>query len=234
MLTTVKRGLIVGLPLLTILIYLNQNLKTPDASQSSQINMQAAKKVVKSVSAKATDEALNDVAIPDVLPVAIHRNNAADPVATNSKFSVEQQKQIEAESLWVKRRQIVRPSVTLVDIAKRVTAGEDVKYLSLPAFDGQEYLIELDDIELYGQHSGSFAGKIAGHPSSDVVVSFYNNAQSGVLEDPSIGLYLSYDAYADGQVIVKQIDMQALAEHADCDSDEHQHQSELILANETS
>lgn len=121
---------------------------------------------------------------------------------------------------WVKRENIALPEDTLSTLAQRYRQGEEISVINFPGLNGEIITVEVDGVHLMGKNSGTFTGKIEGYPNSDVVLSFVNQAQAGTIEDPSRSLYLSYEAYANNQVIVQELDMQKLQEYATCDSPE--------------
>ena len=119
------------------------------------------------------------------------------------------------ENFWVSRRELVYRNETLLDSVRTAQGNnEELKEIILPGFDGEEYrveVIEVDDrVNEEGIQDGSIFGRLVDDPNSTVHLGYYDQRESGGIISDELGIYLSYDPRQDGQLIIKEVDNEAL------------------------
>lgn len=119
------------------------------------------------------------------------------------------------ENSWVRHRELVYRKETLLDSVQQAEANnEELKEVILPGIGGEEYRVEVlhvdDRINEEGVREGSISGRLADDPSSEVILGYYGQRESGGISSVDQNIYISYDPREDSQIIVKQVDDEAL------------------------
>ena len=108
------------------------------------------------------------------------------------------------ENARIGRRQLVyrsEPAWVLVERAK--AAGEPLRKLMLPAFDGRELEMEVTRADLAPSGlSGTFAGRIAGRGQSMVTLAFDKGREAFTVMSPEDGTYLQGHPREPGEIIL--------------------------------
>ncbi len=122
------------------------------------------------------------------------------------------------ENQWVKRREIVEREQSFRDVAKRIMGGDLVESFEVPLFDGETatFLINHDQTTILSENSGAIHGSIEGHPEAFAVVSYYRDADSGLISFPKQNFAVQYEGWGEGRVIVKDYDAGAQSRALPC------------------
>ena len=126
----------------------------------------------------------------------------------------ERERHIE-ENFWVTYRELVYRKETFNDSVTQALANqEELKELILPGIEGKEYRVEVLDVDHRtndnGVNEGSITGRLVDDPTSSVHLGYYGQRESGGITSTEQQIFLSYDPREDGQLVVKQVDDQAL------------------------
>ena len=126
----------------------------------------------------------------------------------------ERERHIE-ENLWVTYRELVYRKDTFTDLVNQALANqEELEELILPGIEGKEYRVEVLDVDHRvnddGVNEGSITGRLVGDPTSSVHLGYYGQREAGGITSTEQQIFLSYDPREDGQLIVKQVDDEAL------------------------
>jgi hypothetical protein len=130
---------------------------------------------------------------------------------------LEYQRMLE-ESARIQRRQLVYRMETAAAVVQRSRAtGQPVNQLTLPAFDGQEVVFEINQSDLNPSGlQGTFSGIVAGRPDSTVTLAFKGNREAFTVLSPSDKLYIVSEPREPGELILKQIDPETYTAGAFC------------------
>ena len=120
------------------------------------------------------------------------------------------------ENLWVTNRELVYRNETFADLVKNAqNNNEELTEVILPGIGGIEYevkVLEVDhQVDENGVAGGSIIGHLVGDPDSEVLLGYYGQRESGGITSEKDETFISYDPREDGQIIVKQIDDEALS-----------------------
>lgn len=112
------------------------------------------------------------------------------------------------ENSRIKRRQLVyrkEPAFVLVERAR--AAGEPVRKLMLPAFDGEELEMEVTSADLAPSGlSGTFAGHLAGREQSLVTLAYQQGREAFTVLSPEDGMYLQGHPREPGEIMITSFD----------------------------
>ena len=127
----------------------------------------------------------------------------------------EERKRHIEENLWVSYRELVYRKDTFTDLIKQAAANqEELKEVILPGIGGKEYQIEVLNVEHHvndeGVDEGTITGRLVDDPDSTVHLGYYGQREGGGITSIEQQVFLSYDPREDGQLIVKQVDDEAL------------------------
>jgi hypothetical protein len=106
------------------------------------------------------------------------------------------------------RRQLVYRKQTMSDLAQHaLQTGEPIRELLVPGLDGQEFRVEVRDVELTdGGANGTFSGHLLGQPDSMVTLAFKGGREAFTIVSSAQNIFLAAEAREPGEVVVKQID----------------------------
>lgn len=123
------------------------------------------------------------------------------------------------ENDTIKRRQLVYRKETVPMLVQRaIPAGEPLKTITLPGFNGREIEVEVTKTDIRNMEMGSVIGRVKGRFNSIVSVGFSDGRESFNIISPEDGLYLVADAREPGEVILKEIDPETYAVPPDTDA----------------
>jgi hypothetical protein len=120
---------------------------------------------------------------------------------------VEYRRMVE-ENSRIQRRQLVYRKDTAAAMLQRARlSGEPIEQLTLPGFDGQELLVEIDRTDLESSwQSGTFAGRLEGRPNSMVTLAFKFGREAFTILSPDDGTYLQAHPREPGELIITSFD----------------------------
>jgi hypothetical protein len=112
------------------------------------------------------------------------------------------------ENPTIFRRQLVYRKQTMSDLAQHALAsGEPIRELLVPGLDGQEFHVEVRDVEFTdGGANGTFSGHLLGQPDSMVTLAFKGRREAFTIVSSAQNIFLAAEAREPGEVVVKQID----------------------------
>jgi len=109
----------------------------------------------------------------------------------------------------LKRYFRTRLKPSLREIAKEFQQGRPAR-ISVPLFDDSEAVLVMDNFTPYGEDGGAFSGKVEGDDGSFVCISFFQDAESGSIQQPAQNLVYTIQPEPDGSVVVGEVDVEAL------------------------
>ncbi|HLP77705.1 MAG TPA: hypothetical protein VK327_12395, partial [Candidatus Paceibacterota bacterium] len=94
------------------------------------------------------------------------------------------------------------------DIAQHaLQSGEPIRELLVPGLDGEEYQVEVRDVDLTdGGRNGTFSGHLMGHPDSMVTLAFKNGREAFTVVSSESQIFLCAEPREPGEVVVKKVD----------------------------
>lgn len=124
------------------------------------------------------------------------------------------------KTTYTARRQLVYQKIAVQDLAEASLAqGEELTTVLLPGFDGEEFEISVLSWDATNEEGESRGGHLYGHltndPDSQVAWGYSEGVESGSIISPKNGLYLDYSGREEGQVVVDEIDLDALGIYED-------------------
>ena len=132
--------------------------------------------------------------------------------------SPEERERLLEENEWIRSRELVQVEESFRSIADRLRNGEVIERLTLPGLDGSsvEVILDPDGQEINSGRSGILYGTVPDAPESTVVLAFYEDADSGIINMPSRRQTISYDPAGDHRMVVRDLDLAAQAKALPC------------------
>jgi hypothetical protein len=125
---------------------------------------------------------------------------------------LEYQRMVEETARIYRRQLVYRKEPISVTIERARTAGEPVHSFTLPGLDGQEHSVEVtQDYVERALMAGGLAGHLKDRPNSMVSIGFKDGYESFNIISPDDGIYITADARAPGEVVVKEFDPEKYA-----------------------
>ncbi len=112
------------------------------------------------------------------------------------------------ENDTIYRRQLVYRKQTMSALAQHaLQSGEPIRELLVPGLDGEEYQVEVRDVELAdGGTNGTFSGNIIGRPDSMVTMAFRGGREAFTVVSTAENIFIAAEPREPGEVVVKKID----------------------------
>lgn len=122
-----------------------------------------------------------------------------------------------AEESYITQRQLVYQNITFQDLAEAsLKSGESLETLILPGLDGQEFEVVVKDYSATNEEGkpreGHLYGHLKGDPESEVSWAYYDGVESGTVTSHRLGIHLSHDPREERQVVINEVDIEALAD----------------------
>jgi hypothetical protein len=122
----------------------------------------------------------------------------------------------EEDNLFVRKRELVYREQSLSDLSRRSKeTGQPVREIVLPGFEGKEYKVAVTSFESQVDDKGVEEGWLKGHlvsdPEAEVLLGYYGHRESGGFSSKKLGVSIEFDPREDHQVMVKDIDLEALS-----------------------